>query len=157
MHDHERFIKEAIKLAIENVPSGKGGPFGAVIVKDGEIIARGQNMVTSTNDPTAHAEIVAIREACMNLEDFQLTGCIIYSSCELCPMCLGAIYWARPEMIVFAADNKDANKAGFDDSIIYREINLPLPERKIPALNIKPDNFFAPFQLWIDHEIKKPY
>jgi guanine deaminase len=157
MHDHERFIKEAINLAIENVPSGKGGPFGAIIVKAGKIVGRGQNQVTSTNDPTAHAEIVAIRDACKNLNDYQLKDCIIYSSCEPCPMCLGAIYWARPEMIVFAADKNDASKAGFDDSFIYNEISLPLPERKIPSIKISPESFFAPFQLWIDQESKKHY
>jgi guanine deaminase len=157
MIEHERFIKEAIKLAVENVPSGKGGPFGAIIVKNGEIVGRGQNQVTSATDPTAHAEIVAIRDACRNLNDFQLTDCIIYSSCEPCPMCLGAIYWARPKMIVFAADNKDAAKAGFDDSYIYKEVNLPIEQRNIPTINIRPETAFDPFQLWIDHEIKKPY
>ncbi|MFW5725348.1 MAG: nucleoside deaminase, partial [Bacteroidota bacterium] len=113
--------------------------------------------VTSTNDPTAHAEIMAIRDACKNLGDFQLTGCTIYASCEPCPMCLGAIYWARPDMLVFAASNSDASKAGFDDSFIYREVSLPIKERKIPTKNIKPENFFSPFQLWLDMEMKKPY
>ncbi len=157
MHEHEKFIKEAVRLARENVPTGKGGPFGALVVKNGEIIGRGANQVTSSNDPTAHAEIVAIRDACKNLGDYQLHDCIIYASCEPCPMCLGAIYWARPKMIVFAAENTDASKAGFDDSYIYKEISLPIPERKIPALNIKPDDFFSPFQLWMDIEMKKPY
>jgi guanine deaminase len=157
MHKHETFINEAVKLARENVPSGKGGPFGALVVKDGQIIGRGVNQVTSHNDPTAHAEIMAIRDACQNTGSFQLKGCIIYSSCEPCPMCLGAIYWARPQMIVFAAENKDAAKAGFDDSFIYKEVSLPISERKIPTIIIKPDNYFSPFQLWIDQDKKLPY
>lgn len=157
MHEHEKFIKEAVKLARENVPTGKGGPFGALVVKNGEIIGRGVNRVTSHNDPTAHAEIMAIRDACKNIGDFQLRDCIIYASCEPCPMCLGAIYWARPKMIVFAAENTDASKAGFDDSYIYKEISLPYKERNIPTLNVKPENFFSPFQLWMDMEKKKPY
>ncbi len=157
MQEHDKFIKEAIRLARENVPGGKGGPFGALVVRNGEIIGRGVNQVTSTNDPTAHAEIVAMRDACKNIGDFQLQDCIIYASCEPCPMCLGAIYWARPKMIVYAAENTDASKAGFDDSFIYKEISLPIPQRKIPTLNLKPDNFFSPFQLWMDMELKKPY
>ncbi|HOF08203.1 MAG TPA: nucleoside deaminase, partial [Bacteroidales bacterium] len=124
INDDIYFLKLAIELAKENVKNG-GGPFGAVIVKDGQIIAKGTNRVTSHNDPTAHAEIVAIRQACEKLNDFQLTDCIIYSSCEPCPMCLGAIYWARPKKLVFAADKFDAANAGFDDSMIYDEIQLP--------------------------------
>lgn len=157
MHEHEKFIEEAIRLARENIPTGKGGPFGAVVVKNGEIVGRGVNEVTSLNDPSAHAEIMAIRDACKNLQDFQLNECIIYASCEPCPMCLGAIYWARPKMIVFAAENTDASIAGFDDSYIYREVSLPVSKRKIPTLNLKPEDFFSPFQLWMDLEKKKPY
>lgn len=157
MNEHHKFIEEAIKLARENVPSGKGGPFGAIIVKDGEIIGRGVNQVTSNNDPTAHAEIMAIRDACQNLGSFQLNDCIIYASCEPCPMCLGAIYWARPKLIVFAAENTDAAKAGFDDSFIYKEISLPTSQRAIPSENVKPEDFFSPFQIWQESKQKTPY
>src|SRR5204862_2744851 len=117
------FMAEAIRLSIENVRNG-GGPFAAVVVKDGEIIARGVNRVTATNDPTAHAEVVAIREACKALGTFQLTGCEIYTSCEPCPMCLAAIYWSRPAKVYFANTKDDAAAVGFDDSLIYDEIGL---------------------------------
>ncbi|MFW5792921.1 MAG: nucleoside deaminase [Bacteroidota bacterium] len=157
MENHERFLKEAIRLAKENVKSGQGGPFGAVIVKDGKIISEGVNKVTGTNDPTAHAEIVAIRDACKKLNSFQLEDCIIYASCEPCPMCLGAIYWARPKMIVFAALNTDAAKAGFDDSFIYKEIPLPYDKRSIPTYNISPANSCDPFKEWITYENKTDY
>ncbi len=157
MNEHQKFIEEAIKLARENVPSGKGGPFGALVVKNGEIVGRGVNQVTSNNDPTAHAEIMAIRDACQTLGSFQLKDCIIYASCEPCPMCLGAIYWARPKMIVFAAENTDAAKAGFDDSFIYKEICLPASQRTISSVNVKPDDFFSPFQTWTKSERKTPY
>jgi len=136
INDDIYFLKLAIELAKENVKNG-GGPFGAVIVKDGQIIAKGTNRVTSHNDPTAHAEIVAIRQACEKLNDFQLTDCIIYSSCEPCPMCLGAIYWARPKKLVFAADKFDAANAGFDDSMIYDEIQLPYSDRHLETINFK--------------------
>ena len=157
MQEHEKFIREAIRLAKENVPSGKGGPFGALVVRDGEIIGRGVNHVIANNDPTAHAEVMAIRDACKNTGHYQLNDCIIYSSCEPCPMCLGAIYWARPKMLVFAAENTDAAKAGFDDSYIYKQLSLPVEQRNIPTLNVKPDSFFSPFQVWIDWEKKQPY
>lgn len=157
MENHQKFIKEAIRMATENVPTGKGGPFAALVVKNGEIIGRGVNRVTSHNDPTAHGEIMAIRDACKNIGHYQLEDCIIYSSCEPCPMCLGAIYWARPKMLVFAAENTDASKAGFDDSFIYKEIGLSFDKRKIPTLNIKPEDFFSPFQAWIDLESKRSY
>lgn len=124
-------MRRAIELARENVRAGRGGPFGAVVVKDGEIIAEGTNSVTSANDPTAHAEIVAIRRACAKLGAFQLDGCEIYSSCEPCPMCLGAIYWARPTALHFAATREDAAAAGFDDDFLYREIATPITERQI--------------------------
>jgi tRNA(Arg) A34 adenosine deaminase TadA len=133
MEKEREYMAEAIRIAKENVVSGNGGPFGAVIVKDGEIIARGVNTVTADNDPTAHAEINAIRNAAKQLNSFQLDGCEIYSSCEPCPMCLGAIYWARPAKLYFAATKQDAAAAGFDDSFIYEELSLPAGARKIPT------------------------
>jgi tRNA(Arg) A34 adenosine deaminase TadA len=126
----ERFIQEAIRLAREGMNRNAGGPFGCVIVKDGQIISSGFNCVTSNHDPTAHAEVTAIREACKKLNSFQLSGCTLYTSCEPCPMCLGAIYWARPDRVVYAASRHDAALAGFDDDFIYREIPLPPSERK---------------------------
>ena len=129
----ERFMREAIELSKKCLDSGTGGPFGAVIVKDGQIIGRGSNRVTLDNDSTAHAEVTAIREACRHLHTFQLTGCDIYTSCEPCPMCLGAIYWAHLETVYFAADRSDASAAGFDDSFIYNEIELNWSERKVSA------------------------
>ncbi|MFN3555362.1 MAG: nucleoside deaminase [Bacteroidales bacterium] len=157
MLHHEKFIREVVQMAQENVGTGIGGPFAALVVKNGEIVGRGVNRVTSTNDPTAHAEVVAIRDACKNLNHYQLTDCILYASCEPCPMCLGAIYWARPQMIVFAAENTDAAKAGFDDSFIYKEVSLPYQQRAITTLNIKPDNFFSPFSTWLENETRKLY
>src|SRR6202140_2642607 len=129
---HNPFMARAIQLSIDNVRSGRGGPFGAVVVKNGTIIAEAANQVTSTNDPTAHAEMVAIREACRKLAVFDLDGCEIYSSCEPCPMCLGAIYWARLSRIYFATTAEDAAKAGFDDSFIYGELRQPHAKRRIP-------------------------
>jgi guanine deaminase len=148
------FLDLAIELAVENVKKG-GGPFGAVIVKDRKIIAKGTNRVTIDNDPTAHAEIVAIREACKILNDFQLTDCIIYSSCEPCPMCLGAIYWARPKKLIYAADKYDAADAGFDDSFIYDEIKLPYEKRQLKTITIKLEGACKPFDLWKSLENKK--
>jgi len=127
------YMKEAVALSSKCTEEGAGGPFGAVIVKDGEIVGRGRNLVTINNDPTAHAEVVAIRDACKNLNDFQLDGCDIYCSCEPCPMCLGAIYWARPRHIYFAATREDAAEAGFDDSLIYQEIPKNAIDRLIPT------------------------
>ena len=124
-------MARAIELSIENVRSGRGGPFGAVIVRNGTVIAEGANCVTATNDPTAHAEVIAIREACRKLGAFELTGCEIYTSCEPCPMCLGAIYWARPDRVFYANTAADAARAGFDDSFIYGEIPRPPNKRKI--------------------------
>ena len=126
----KRFMMEAIEMSRKCLSRGKGGPFGAVVVKDGQIVGRGGNQVTLDNDPTAHAEVIAIREACKNLGTFQLTGCEIYASCEPCPMCLGAIYWARPDRIYYAANREDASAIGFDDSLIYKEMNLS-PEKRI--------------------------
>jgi guanine deaminase len=130
------FMARAIQLSIENVHSGRGGPFGAVIVKDGNMIAEGANQVTSRKDPTAHAEILSIRAACAKLGVFELHGCEIYTSCEPCPMCLGAIYWARLSRIYFACVAADASRVGFDDSLIYREIAQPLTHRTIPMVQI---------------------
>lgn len=132
----EQYLREAIQLARDGMNSGQGGPFGAVIVKDGVVVGRGCNRVTATNDPTAHAEIVAIRDACQHLGTFQLTGCVLYASCEPCPMCLGASYWARPDRIVFGAVHTDAAGAGFDDTFIYEEIGKDRADRKIPMIHL---------------------
>ena len=145
---HNSFMQEAIQQAVENVRSGRGGPFGALVVKEGRVIARGTNLVTFSNDPTAHAEVTAIREACRALGAFQLSGCEIYTSCEPCPMCLGAIYWARPGRVYFAATASDAAEAGFDDSFIYEELKRLLPERKIPFERVMQDDGLEPFREW---------
>ncbi len=152
-----KFMGEAIWLAEENLKLKNGGPFGAVVVKDGEIIGKGMNTVTSHNDPTAHAEINAIREACEHLGTFQLDGCEIYSSCEPCPMCLGAIYWARPAKLYFAAGREDASDAGFDDSFIYDELKLPVNDRKIPTEQIMKDEATGVFKKWNDLDSKVEY
>jgi guanine deaminase len=157
MKAEEVFMREAIRLAEENNVTGNGGPFGAVIVKDGKIIARGHNEVTSTNDPTAHAEVVAIRNACREIGTFQLEGCEIYASCEPCPMCLGAIYWARPSKIYFAATREDAALAGFDDSLIYKEIALDPCQRIIPCEQILNNEALSVFNSWIENGNKIPY
>jgi len=142
------FMQEAIRLAVENVRSGRGGPFAAVVVKDGRVIATGANSVTSANDPTAHGEITAIREACRALSMFQLAGCEIYTSCEPCPMCLGAIYWARPDRVYFAATATDAAAAGFDDSFIYDELKREPSERRIPLEPCMREAGLEPFRVW---------
>src|ERR1700693_6153357 len=142
------FMARALALSLENVRSGRGGPFGAVIVKDGKIIAEGMNCVTTTNDPTAHAEMGAIREACRKLHSFELPDCEIYSSCEPCPMCLGAIYWAPPERIYFASTAGDAEKAVFDDSLIYQEMVKPHRHRKIPMIQTMREEALAAFHAW---------
>lgn len=142
------FMKEAIERAVENVRSGRGGPFAAVVVKEGRIIATGANCVTSANDPTAHAEVTAIRGACHVLGTFQLSGCEIYTSCEPCPMCLGAIYWARPDRVYFGATAGDAAAAGFDDSFIYGELKRPHAERLIPLVAMMRDDALEPFREW---------
>ena len=151
------FLNEAIRLAVDNVRSGKGGPFGALVVKDGIIIGRGVNTVTTGNDPTAHAEVNAIREACLHLGTFQLSGCEIYTSCEPCPMCLGAIYWARPDKVYFAATKTDAASVGFDDSFIYDEIATPHHRRKIPFISLLLDNAMDPFKEWSSKDDKVEY
>lgn len=153
----KKFMEEAIRLAVENAKNGTGGPFGAVIVKDGEVIAACGNSVTPDNDPTAHAEVNAIREACRKLGVFQLEGCEIYASCEPCPMCLGAIYWARPAKVYYASTKEDAALAGFDDSFIYKEIALPEAGRSIPFLNEKEANAGKEFRLWKENEGKVEY
>ncbi len=145
----DSFMQQAIQRAVENVRSGRGGPFGAIVVKDGQVIAIGTNSVTSTNDPTAHAEVAAIREACRVLGTFQLKGCEIYTSCEPCPMCLGAIYWARPDRVYFAATASDAAEAGFDDSFIYEELKQPQRERKIPFEPMMREAGLEPFREWM--------
>lgn len=151
------YIKEAVRLSRENVNDGSGGPFGAVIVMDGKIIASGSNKVTSKNDPTAHAEIEAIREACKLLNTFNLTGCEIYSSCEPCPMCLSAIYWARLDKIYFANTKKDAAEINFDDHFIYEEISKPHHKRKIPVVKIDHDDAKKVFDEWVNKEGKIHY
>jgi guanine deaminase len=142
------FMKKAIALATENVHSGGGGPFGAVVVRNGEIIATGVNQVTTTNDPTAHAEVVAIREACKVLGDFQLTGCVVYTSCEPCPMCLSALYWSRCDAIFYGNSAADATAAGFDDSFLYEEVARPVNERRIPIRRLLGDEAIESFNAW---------
>ncbi len=151
------FLREAIRLSVEKMEAGAGGPFGAVIVRDGEIVGRGWNKVTSTNDPTAHAEVVAIRDACSNLQTFSLTGCDVYSSCEPCPMCLAAIYWARVERIYYAASADDAAAAGFDDREFYRELCAPLIERSIPMQQALRRDALPALQAWAGKSDRVPY
>ena len=157
MSKQEKFMREAIRLSIENVNYGNGGPFGAVIVKDNKIIARGVNRVTSDNDPTAHAEVVAIRNACKELGTFQLDGCEIYTSCEPCPMCLGAIYWARPDKMYYANTKQDAAEIDFDDDFIYQELALPYGERKLKTIQLLRDEAIEAFKLWKDSNDKIEY
>ena len=150
-------MQEAIRQAVENVRSGRGGPFGAIVVKNGRIIATGTNLVTTANDPTAHAEVNAIREACRVLVAFQLSGCEIYTSCEPCPMCLGAIYWARPDRVYFAATASDAADAGFDDSFIYEELKRLQVERRIPFEPMMREAGLEPFREWTKKNDRVPY
>ena len=154
---HADFIREAIRMATENVESGQGGPFGALVVKDGQVIGRGVNRVTGNNDPSAHAEVEAMRDACQNIGHYWLKDAVIYASCEPCPMCLGAIYWARIKTIYFAADNKDASRAGFDDSFIYREFALPREDRSVRSVQLKDSERNQPFDHWIRMENKASY
>jgi tRNA(Arg) A34 adenosine deaminase TadA len=155
--DNNKFMLAAISKAEENILTGKGGPFGAVVVKDGIIVAAVGNRVTSTNDPTAHAEVVAIREACKTLGTFDLTGCEIFASCEPCPMCLGAIMWARIDKLYFAADRIDASRAGFDDELFYSELALPPSERALKPTQILRNEANAVFDKWIGTDNKIPY
>jgi tRNA(Arg) A34 adenosine deaminase TadA len=153
----ERFLRRAVELACGSVRAGRGGPFGAVIARGGGILAEGVNLVTSSHDPTAHAEICAIRSACAKLGLFELRGCEIYSSCEPCPMCLGAIYWARLDALYYAATREDAAAAGFDDSFIYDEIPLPHERRSLRSGNALRAEGAAPFALWRASADKIPY
>ena len=155
--NNDVFMKEAIRLSINNVEEGKGGPFGAVVVKDGKIIARGVNLVTSTNDPTAHAEVVAIREACKVLNTFQLDDCEIYTSCEPCPMCLGAIYWARPAKLYYANSKEDATVINFDDQFIYEEMARPIQERKLFTKQMLREEALEAFKKWSESTGKTDY
>ena len=153
----KNFMKRAIKLSQEGMNSNAGGPFGAVVVKDGEIIAEGYNRVTSTNDPTAHAEVVAIRKACEKLGTFQLDDCIVYTSCEPCPMCLGAIYWARPKAVFYGCDKVDAAKIDFDDQFIYEELDKNIGDRNIKFIQILQKEAEVVFNEWEVKESKTEY
>jgi len=156
-HGREYWMRQAIDLALENVRTGRGGPFGAVVVKQDRLIATGVNLVTEKNDPTAHAEIVAIRSACRELGSFQLSDCELYSSCEPCPMCLGAIYWARPMFYCYAATRVDAAHVGFDDAFIYDEVPLPPERRSIPGYLLLREAGGTPFQEWMRSEHRVRY
>jgi guanine deaminase len=151
------FMQQAIALATENVTSGAGGPFGAVVVRDGVVIATGANRVTLNNDPTAHAEVMAIRAACQALNTFQLTGCAVYTSCEPCPMCLAAIYWARCSAIYYGNTAADAAAIGFDDSFLYAEVKKPIADRSIPTVQLLSDQAIASFQAWRDQTERIDY
>lgn len=155
--NRDDFMLEAIRLSKEGMESGTGGPFGAVVVKNGIVVGKGSNKVTTTNDPTAHAEVVAIRDACQNLNTFELNDCEIYCSCEPCPMCLSAIYWARIDKIYFANTKNDAANIGFDDAFIYQEIEKPFNERSIPAQTMMRNEALQVFELWKDKEDKIEY
>lgn len=150
-------MRRAIALAQNGMDNQLGGPFGAVVVKDGAIIAEGWNTVTSSNDPTAHAEVNVIRKACQALDDFQLTGCTLYTSCEPCPMCLGAIYWARPDRIVYACQREDAAAIAFDDQFIYEELTVPMADRRIPTDQILREEAIVVFDAWQKKEGKTEY
>jgi len=154
---NEQFMREAIRISVEKMRDGLGGPFGAVVVKENRIIARGWNQVTSANDPTAHAEIVVVREACRQLGGFRLPGCELYSSCEPCPMCLGAIYWARLDRLFFAATRQDAAEAGFDDEWLYREIPLPVAQRRLPTRQLLREAALDAFAQWKAKPDRIPY
>ena len=151
------FMEKAIEVALENVISNQGGPFGAIVVKDGKIIGTGRNEVTASNDPTAHAEVQAIRAACQYLNDFQLIDCEIYTSCEPCPMCIGAIYWARPKAVYYACTKEDAAKIGFDDQFIYEQLSLPIDQRNITMKQISPNQYELPFKTWEKSKDKTQY
>lgn len=153
----EFFMRRAIALAQNGIDQNAGGPFGAVVVKNGEIIAEGCNRVTSTNDPTAHAEVVAIRNACRKLNSFQLDGCVIYTSCEPCPMCIGAIYWARPRQVFYACTREDAASIGFDDEFIYEEIEKNFENRQLKLVNLMRDEGLRVFKNWETKADKTKY
>lgn len=151
------FLRRAIALSRTNMLAGEGGPFGAVVVRDGRVVGEGWNRVTSTNDPTAHAEVVAIRDACRHENAYQLAGATLYTSCEPCPMCLAAAYWARVERIVYAASREDAAVAGFDDAHIYGEVALPIAERRLPMVCQLSDEARAVFGEWVEKADRVPY
>ncbi|HET6995498.1 MAG TPA: nucleoside deaminase [Chitinophagaceae bacterium] len=155
--DEKKFLERAIFLSRQGMESGQGGPFGCVIVKDNEIVGEGTNRVTSSNDPTAHAEVVAIREACRKLNTYQLDGCDVYTSCEPCPMCLGAIYWARPRKVIYANTREEAAEIEFDDNFIYSEINAPISGRKIPFIHCPHPGAKEIFVAWKNWEGKTKY
>jgi guanine deaminase len=157
MENHSFFMREAIRLSQQGMEAGHGGPFGAVVVKDGEIVGRGYNNVLASNDPTAHAEVTAIRDACANLKHFQLFDCILYTSCEPCPMCLGAIYWARPKAVYYANTRKDAADIGFDDDFIYEEMALPINDRTLLLQPLLREEALSVFLLWKDKVQKTLY
>lgn len=150
-------MRKAIELSRNGITTGEGGPFGCVVVKGDKIIGSGWNQVTSAKDPTAHAEIVAIRDACTRLQSFQLTGCEIYTSCEPCPMCMGAIYWARPDKVYYANTHQDAAAAGFDDSFIYEELTAPVNNRKIPMIRVEQPEALQVFKEWKEKGDKMVY
>lgn len=156
-HFQPEILQQCLKLAAENVGLGRGGPFAAVVVKNGKIIGQGVNKVLENQDPTAHAEIIAIRDACAALGHFQLDDCYLYTSCEPCPMCLGAIYWARPKAVFYAASSDDAARSGFDDSFIYKELALTPETRKIPAFQFLQDEGLLPFHHWLENPDKNLY
>ncbi|WP_260706104.1 nucleoside deaminase [Edaphobacter flagellatus] len=157
MQSNSEFMKQAIELAKENVTSGRGGPFGAVIVRDGKVIATGVNTVTATNDPTAHAEVVAIRSACKELGEFSLPGCVMYTSCEPCPMCLAAIYWSRMEGIFYSATAGDAAAAGFDDAFLYEELRKEIGARTIPEERLLAERGNDSFDAWRRYTARVDY
>jgi len=154
---HEAFMRTAIELSVQNVSECIGGPFGAVIVKDGKVVAKSANKVTSTNDPTAHAEVSAIRLACTTLNTYDLSGCVIYTSCEPCPMCLGAIYWSRIETIYYANTKADAAHVGFDDKFIYEELDKPMEQRTLPIVQMLRDEAMEAFKLWETSSMRIDY
>lgn len=156
VYDESALMRRALALACESVASG-GGPFGAVVVRDGQVIAEGTNRVTVWNDPTAHAEIVAVRNACSALGRFDLRGCVIYSSCEPCPMCLGALHWARLDRIYYSATRHDAARVGFDDAVLYDEFALPIEERTTPIRRLLPEEAAMPFENWLHHAQRTAY
>ena len=150
-------MREAIQQSLDGMENNEGGPFGAIVVKNGRIVGRGNNRVTSTNDPTAHAEVVAIRDACRNLNSFQLDDCTLYTSCEPCPMCLGAIYWARPKKVYYGCTREDAAHVGFDDDFIYSEMALPMKQRQMPMTQLLHDEALAVFAKWQEKQDKTGY
>jgi guanine deaminase len=151
------FLRRAIALAVENVRTGNGGPFAAVVVRNGQIVGEGANSVTATNDPTAHGEVTAIRAACKNLGVFSLAGCQLYTSCEPCPMCLSACYWAHIDVVYYGSSAADAAKAGFDDAFLYAEFRKDAPQRKLPSAQLLQDEAWDSFAVWLSSETKIPY